>query len=60
MRPQLISLLSLAALVFCLMLTFSEEDVVLQKLFAGLSVVFGLASIAFISRHSLSDDNQHS
>jgi hypothetical protein len=42
------------------MLTYRSDDVLSQKLFTALSVVFGLLAIASFSKQALTDDNQHS
>jgi succinate-acetate transporter protein len=60
MRQSIATLVFIAALICSLMLTYRSDDVLSQKLFTALSVVFGLLAIASFSKQALTDDNQHS
>jgi succinate-acetate transporter protein len=60
MRHPIAILVFIAALICSLMLTYRSNDVLSQKLFTALSVVFGLLAIASFSKQALTDDNQHS
>jgi hypothetical protein len=60
MRHSIATLLFITALICSLTLTYYSNDVLTQKLFIALSVIFGLLAIASLSKQALSDDNQHS